>query len=69
MKNYFDKEFEMRYFEMDKSGKASSITMLTLLQETAVEHCYFAEHSLFSLTEQNLGWVLVSGIMEMDRYP
>ena len=69
MKNYFDKEFELRYFEMDKSGKASSITMLTLLQETAADHCYFAGHSLFSLMSQNLGWVLVSGIMEMDRYP
>jgi len=69
MENYFDKEFELRYFEMDKTGKASSITMMTLLQETAAEHCYFAGHSLFSLMSENLGWVLLSGIMEMDRYP
>ena len=69
MENYFDKEFELRYFEMDKTGKASSITMLTLLQETAADHSYAAGHSLFSLTEQNLGWVLLSGVMEMDRYP
>ena len=69
MENYFDKEFELRYFEMDKSGKASSITMLTLLQETAAEHCYSIGHSLFSLVSQNLGWVLLSGIMEIDRYP
>ncbi len=69
MKNYFDKEFELRYFEMDKSGKASSITILTLLQETAAEHCYSAGHSLFSLMSQNFGWVLLSGKMEMDRYP
>jgi acyl-ACP thioesterase len=69
MENYFDKEFELRYFEMDKTGKASSITMMTLLQETAAEHCYDAGHSLFSLMTQNLGWVLLSGIMEMNRYP
>ncbi len=69
MENYFDKEFELRYFEMDKSGKASSITMLTLLQETAADHCYSIGHDLFSLMSQNLGWVLLSGIMEMDRYP
>lgn len=69
MENYFDKEFELRYFEMDKSGKASSVTMLTLLQETAAEHCYSVGHSLFSLMSQNLGWVLLSGIMKMDRYP
>ncbi len=69
MENYFDKEFELRYFEMDKSGEASPITMLTLLQETAADHCDFAGHSLFSLMEENLGWVLLSGIMQMDRYP
>ncbi len=69
MNNYFDKEFELRYFEMDKSGKASSVTMLTLLQETAADHCYLAGHGLFSLMSENLGWVLLSGVMEMDRYP
>ena len=69
MENYFDKEFELRYFEMDKSGKASSITMLTLLQETAAEHCYSIGHSLLSLMSQNLGWVLLSGTMVMNRYP
>ena len=69
MENYFDKEFELRYFEMDKSGKASPITMMTLLQETAADHCYYAGHSLFSLMSENLGWVLLSGIMKMDRYP
>ena len=69
MENYFDKEFELRYFEMDKSGKASSVTMLTLLQETAADHCESIGHSLFSLVSQNLGWVLLSGIMEIDRYP
>lgn len=69
MNNYFDKEFELRYFEMDKDGKASSVTMLTLLQEAAADHCYYADQSLLSLLSKNLGWVLLSGIMEMDRYP
>ena len=69
MENYFDKEFELRYFEMNKSGEASPITMLTLLQETAADHCYSAGHSLFSLMSEDLGWVLLSGVMQMDRYP
>ena len=69
MENYFDKEFELRYFEMNKSGEASPLTILTLLQETAAEHCYFAGHDLVSLISQNLGWVLLSGAMEMERYP
>ncbi|RLA64379.1 MAG: acyl-ACP thioesterase [Epsilonproteobacteria bacterium] len=69
MKNYFDKEFDLRYFEMNKSAEASPITMLTLLQETAADHCYSAGHSLFSLMSENLGWVLLSGVMQMDYYP
>ncbi len=69
MENYFDKEFELRYFEMNKLGESSPITMLTLLQETAAEHCYFAGHSLLSLMSENLGWVLLSGTMQMNRYP
>ena len=69
MENYFDKTFELRYFEMNKLGEASPITMLTLLQETAAEHCYMAGHSLYDLMSQNLGWVLLSGAMQMDRYP
>ncbi|MFT7003718.1 MAG: medium-chain acyl-[acyl-carrier-protein] hydrolase [Sulfurimonas sp.] len=69
MQNYFDKEYELRYFEIDKTGKASSITMMTLLQETAAEHCYSIGQSLYSLMNQNLGWVLLSGAMEMSRYP
>lgn len=69
MKNYFDKQFELRYFEMNKFGEASTTTMLTLLEETAAEHCYSINYSLYDLEQQNIGWVLVSGVMQMDRYP
>ena len=69
MENYFDKTFDLRYFEMNKSGEASSITMLTLLQETAAEHCNSIGRDLFSLMSENLGWVLLSGFMKMERYP
>ena len=69
MKNYFEKQFELRYFEMNKFGEASSTAILTLLEETAADHCYSINHSLFDLEKQNIGWVLVSGIMEMDYYP
>jgi acyl-ACP thioesterase len=54
---------------MNKFGEASSTTMLTLLEETAADHCYSINHSLYDLEKQNIGWVLVSGVMTMDRYP
>lgn len=69
MENYFEKQFELRYFEMNKFGEAASTTILTLLEETAADHCYSINHSLYDLEKQNIGWVLLSGIMTIDRYP
>ncbi len=67
--NYFDKEFELRYFETDQCGLASPKTMLTLLEETAAEHCSATNYGLYQLAKQQIGWVLFSGVMEIDRYP
>jgi acyl-ACP thioesterase len=69
MENYFDKNFEMRYFEMNKYGMASPTTILTLLEETAAEHSYNIGYSLYNLEQQNIGWVLISGVIDMARYP
>ena len=54
MDNYFDKKFELRYFEMNKFGEASPTTILTLLEETAADHCYSIDHSLYDLIDQNI---------------
>ena len=54
---------------MNEFGVASPTTILTLLEETAADHCYSIDHSLYQLVEQNIGWVLISGIMQMERYP
>ncbi|WP_147678714.1 acyl-[acyl-carrier-protein] thioesterase [Algibacter pacificus] len=67
--NYFDKQFELRYFEMNKLGLATPTIILGLLEETAADHSYAIDHSLFDLVTKNIGWVLVSGVLQMDRYP
>jgi acyl-ACP thioesterase len=69
MENYFEKEYSLRYFEMNKYGIASPTTILTLLEETAAEHCCTIEHSLYNLEKCNIGWVLISGKLDMIRYP
>jgi len=69
MDNYFEKNFKLRYFEMNKYGEASPTTILTLLEETAAEHCYHIGNCLYSLEKQNIGWVLLSGVIDMERYP
>jgi medium-chain acyl-[acyl-carrier-protein] hydrolase len=65
----FEKQFELRYFEMNKHGEASATSMLTLLEETASDHCSAINHGLFDLFAKNIGWILVSGVMQMTRYP
>lgn len=67
--NFFDKQFEIRYFEVNKNGIASPTTILTLLEETAADHCDSINYNLFQLEAANIGWVLVSGVLEMERYP
>lgn len=54
---------------MNHFGEAMSTTILTLLEETAADHCYSINHSLYNLKDQNIGWVLLSGVMKMERYP
>ena len=69
MNKYFEREFELRYFEMNNFGEASPTTILALLEETAADHCYSIDYSLYDLQKQNIGWVLLSGIIKMERYP
>jgi acyl-ACP thioesterase len=69
MENYLDKKYELRYFEMNKHGVASPTAILTLLEETAAEHSFNIDYSLYSLERKNIGWVLVSGMIDMVRYP
>ncbi|MDR0730506.1 MAG: hypothetical protein LBF63_02485, partial [Treponema sp.] len=69
MGHIFCREFEMRYFEMNKHGMASPTTILTLLEETAADHCYSIGYSLYSLESRHIGWVLISGSITMNRYP
>lgn len=54
---------------MGQQQKATPVTILTLLEETAADHCLAIKHSLYDLLQQNIGWVLLSGRMLMERYP
>ncbi|MDG5766264.1 thioesterase [Balneolales bacterium ANBcel1] len=69
MSAYFDKTFQLRFFEMNDFGEASPTTILTLLEETAADHCYSIGHGLYDLKRQDIGWILLSGFMQMERYP
>lgn len=65
----YEKQFQLRYFEMDKFGYASPTTIITLLQEAAADHCLSIGHGLYDLLDKNIGWILLSGFMQIERYP
>jgi len=48
---------------------ASPATILTLCQEAAAEHCYSIDHSVYLRADRLIGWVLISGVLQMDRHP
>jgi medium-chain acyl-[acyl-carrier-protein] hydrolase len=68
-KSSFGINYELRYFEMNKFGEASPATMLALLEETAAEHCFSINYGLYDLIKKEIGWILLSGVMKMERYP
>ncbi|HNW71100.1 MAG TPA: thioesterase [Bacteroidales bacterium] len=65
----FETRFCLRHYEMSKYGEATPETMLAMLEETAAEHCHAIQNDLYKLQRQNIGWVLVSGGLQMTRYP
>jgi medium-chain acyl-[acyl-carrier-protein] hydrolase len=69
LNNYFDTQFNLWHFEMDKFGEATPTVILALLEETAAEHCLSIGYGLYDLIKKNIGWVLVSGALKMERYP
>ncbi len=69
MENYFEAGFQIRHFELNKFREASPEIMLALLEEAAAEHCHDINYGLHKLYQQNIGWVLVSGVLKIERYP
>lgn len=69
MDNYFEIDYQIRHFELNKFREASPEVMLALLEEAAAEHCHAINYGLDTLYEQNIGWVLVSGVLKVERYP
>lgn len=69
MDNYFDISYELRHYELNRFGEASPTLVLALLEEAAAEHCQAIGYGLYNLLEQNIGWVLSSGFLQMHQYP
>ncbi len=68
-KNYFESEFTLNFYDLSQYSEAAPMTMLRLLQETAGDHHFPLGENVIELYQKNLGWVLLSGVMQFERYP
>jgi acyl-ACP thioesterase len=67
--NAHERNFKLRYYEMDERGEATPVTMLSLLEETAFSHCEESGWDIYRLVSEGYGWILLRGCLEMRRYP
>jgi acyl-ACP thioesterase len=67
--NYFESKYVIDFYDLTQYEEASPMTMLRLLQETAGDHHFPIGENIIDLYRKNLGWVLLSGAMQFDRYP
>ncbi len=67
--NIFESEFITDFYDLSQYEEATPMAMLRLLQETAGNHHLPVGENIIDLYRKNLGWVLLSGKMQFDRYP
>ncbi len=69
MNQIYEQQYKIRYFETNKFMEATPISILTLLEETAASHILESGYNIYDLLKKNIGWVLISGFIEMKYYP
>lgn len=67
--NCFESNFTINFYDLSQYEEASPMTMLRLLQETAGDHHLPIDENVIDLYRKNIGWVLLSGVMQFERYP
>lgn len=65
----FRQSFTVRYLETDMFQELEPTALLAILEETAASHCNRIGFSMPLLDSGNIGWVLLTGFMQMNRYP
>lgn len=61
--------FSPRYYEMNRWGETTPLTMLSLFEETAFSHCDVSGWDVYRLRNAGYGWILIRGGFSMERYP
>lgn len=65
----YRKDFQIPYYEADKNGKATPLSMLNYLGETSGAHTDSLGLNVEKLKKINCGWMLNRWKVRIDRYP
>lgn len=65
----YSKQFEVYYYQIDTRQRATPITILNFLEETAIAHSQSVGLGVQTLLNQGLCWILNRWSLVMDTYP
>lgn len=65
----FNKDFKIRYSELDCNVVLKPSSLLQLLQDVASEHAENADYGFTYLSQNNLAWFLLKYHIEFTKYP
>lgn len=63
------KEYVIRYKEVNDRQEATPVAILSLVEETAADHCAHIGRNVYELQKKGIGWVLYAGCFQMLQYP
>lgn len=65
----YSKQFEIYYYQIDSKQKATPVTILNFLEETAIAHSEALGLGVQTLLDKGLCWILNRWSLVMDSYP
>ncbi|HWP96298.1 MAG TPA: acyl-ACP thioesterase domain-containing protein [Syntrophomonadaceae bacterium] len=65
----FQKEYEIRYFQIDQSKEATPVSILHFLEDIAIFHSQAVGLGIDRLLEKRTGWILNRWVLRMEKYP
>jgi medium-chain acyl-[acyl-carrier-protein] hydrolase len=63
------RSYDLRYHELDGSGRLEPTALLKALEDAAFTHCDESGWGVYRLLSEGYGWILLRGGLEMSRYP
>jgi acyl-ACP thioesterase len=67
--NRYAKEYEIHYYQIDKTQKATALALVSLLEDTALSHSQAIGLGIEELRAKRIVWLLNSWNIIIDKYP